>query len=131
MCKPSCGLPLDRDDFCHGWELKGTLAVYLGFMHLALMFPASPLLPAVCLCPACCRPAGSAELLGTSQPVADLSSGTLESAALAQHLQGASQVLHEWHMFVLGGRFPGSKLGVEGFRRKVEAAFPGEVGTSL
>ena len=83
VCKPSYGLPSSGDDFCYGWELKGTLTVYLGFLHLALIFPASPLLPALCLRPARCRPAGSAELLGTSQPVADLSSGALESGALA------------------------------------------------
>lgn len=34
-------------------------------------------------------------------------------------------------MFVLDGSFSGSKLGLEGFRGKVEAAFPGEVGTSV
>lgn len=104
----------------------------LGFLHFALMFPASPSLLAGCLCPTCCCPAGSAEPWGPlgqclTPPVCPAVRGSHQASPGC--LSGAARGAQE--MFVFAGSFPGSNLGVEGFRNTVEFTFSGEVGSSV
>lgn len=103
VCARGCragvsGLPeVIPHDLCTGRAVGspwvGMIPLYLGFLHFALMFPASQ---PCWLCLTCCCPAGSAEHWGPlgqclTPPVMPCSQGLSPGS-----LQGASQVLHEW-----------------------------------
>lgn len=97
------------------------IPLYLGFLHFALLLPASPSLPA-----ACCVPAEHWDPLRQwlTPPVEPCCSHQASPGCLS----GPARVAQD--VFVFGRSFPGSNLGVEGFRRMVEAS-SGEVGTPL